>query len=417
MRDLLKLALRNATGNRRRMLVLGIFLLSTTFMVIMVWNLGDGICAAMRDSFIRGLTGHIQIRNAASTEGDIVAMGAGWDKLVPLSPETTAAVMTRAALPGLLEASVRIRTGGMLVSDRSQMVTLVTGVDPGSQRFRDSIDLLAGSVPARDGNGVLLTEKQARKLNAGVGDRIGILAQTVDGYTSDTALIVSGIVSIKGLSGFGFDVAFVSLGTARAVTSLPDGACTDLLLHLESPELTDRSIAGLRASLAAAGLEGAVKITRWEEMGTFIQGFFIFIRIILVGLMAFLLTIAVVLIVNLLLMTALDRFRDIGTLRALGFSRRQVQYLFLAEMAIVCLFFASLGALLAVALIFVLGLTGLPAFMPQLELAFGGKSLHFGINWLSIPLTMVLTVTASLAAAFVPARFASRMNPIKALQA
>jgi len=110
-------------------------------------------------------------------------------------------------------------------------------------------------------------------------------------------------------------------------------------------------------------------------------------------------------IVNTLTMNVVERVREIGILRAAGMTRDQVWRSVVVEAGVLGL----AGALLGIALGLVVG--GL-----MVVLAGGRVDVGAGIPWPIIGLALVLGVVVAMLAAAYPARLASRLSIVRAVQ-
>ena len=108
-------------------------------------------------------------------------------------------------------------------------------------------------------------------------------------------------------------------------------------------------------------------------------------------------------ILTMMWITVGERTGEIGLLRALGATSRQVLLLFLAEAVVLSLFGGALGLGLGLAVIFAAG-----AFVPGLPL---GIPLEFVVA------AVVVSVTTGLLSGVLPARRAAALDPIEALRA
>lgn len=108
-------------------------------------------------------------------------------------------------------------------------------------------------------------------------------------------------------------------------------------------------------------------------------------------------------IVNTLTMGVVERVREIGVLRAIGMSRRQVMRMVVVEATILGIVGVVLGAL-----------AGLAAGAMLLQLG-GGFGHPGGLPWLSIGIAAVLGLVLPAFAAIYPARMASRVSIVEAL--
>jgi putative ABC transport system permease protein len=108
--------------------------------------------------------------------------------------------------------------------------------------------------------------------------------------------------------------------------------------------------------------------------------------------------------VNTLALSVLERTRELGMLRAIGMSRRQVRRMIRHESVVTAL----IGAVLGIAV-------GL--FLARLAtVALSDEGLRFAVPVGSLVVFTVVAAVAGVLAAIGPARRASRLDVLKALQ-
>jgi putative ABC transport system permease protein len=107
-------------------------------------------------------------------------------------------------------------------------------------------------------------------------------------------------------------------------------------------------------------------------------------------------------IVNTLVLTVLERTRELGMLRAVGMSRRQVRRMIRHESIITALLGATFGIPLGVILALMVGAAI--------------KYAAFTVPWGTLIVFVIAAIIAGIVAAILPARRAGRLNVLKALQ-
>lgn len=128
------------------------------------------------------------------------------------------------------------------------------------------------------------------------------------------------------------------------------------------------------------------------------------IIVLIYALLALSILIAVFGVVNTLILTIHERTREIGMLRAIGTSKRQVRRMIRYESVIT----AMIGAIIGAAIGLVLAIVSVQAL--------SSEGLVLSIPYPLIVTLLLLAAVAGVAAAIAPARRASKINVIEALQ-
>ena len=305
----------------------------------------------------------------------------------PLSPAVQAAL---ARTDGVRTAS-GLRTGQARIDGED---VLLTAVDPGIGRAI-RFDWVRGSdaVPGqlgRDGAFVLRDWAEERGLD--VGSRLDVATPT--GET--LALRVRGVwEEPKG----GSPMGPVTVSHEAFARGFPQARNTFTFVEVDG-DATPAATARLERTLAAfpdARLQTRDEFTD-EQVGQLSQ---------LLGVLYALLGLSVVVslfgIVNTLVLAVFERTRELGMLRAIGMTRRQVRRMIRHESIVTALVGAALGV-------------GAGAFLAALiTQAFAEEGLAFALPLGSLALLVVAAVAVGMVAAILPARRASRLQILDAL--
>jgi hypothetical protein len=125
---------------------------------------------------------------------------------------------------------------------------------------------------------------------------------------------------------------------------------------------------------------------------------------LLYALLALSVIVSLVGIINTLVLTVFERTRELGMLRAVGMTRRQVRMMIRYESIVTSLMGAALGM--------VVGLF-LAALITH---ALSSSGIVFAVPWLQIVYFVLAALVVGVLAAVVPARRAARLNVLQALQ-
>jgi len=125
---------------------------------------------------------------------------------------------------------------------------------------------------------------------------------------------------------------------------------------------------------------------------------------VLYGLLGLSVIISLFGVVNTLVLSVFERTREIGMLRAVGMTRRQVRRMIRYESIVTALIGGALGIVVGV-------------FLAILTTqALSDQGIVLTIPWSTIGIFVIATILAGMLAAILPARRAARLNVLEALQ-
>lgn len=268
-----------------------------------------------------------------------------------------------------------------------------SAVDPATFGRQFNIGLRDGSIEAMADDGVLVQKDPAKDLNLKVGDPLTLTWQ--NGTTTNAK--VAGIFDDAGIVGNWV----VSIKTLEKAT--PTAAPRDTLVSAKLKDGADPVAARTGIEAAASGYPQV----RIEDQAEFRQrqiGQINQLLAIINGMLALAILIALLGIANTLALSVFERTRELGLLRAVGMSRRQMKRTIRWEAVIVAVF----GALLGIAIGTPLG-AALSSALPKTII--DGITVPFG----QLVTLLGVALVAGVVAAYFPARRAARMNVLDAI--
>ena len=327
---------------------------------------------------------------------------------------------TLEAVPGVLTASPGIETRVLAEHQHRILAPIVVGVDPARVgRLLPAVRLVDGRLDVT-GDGVLLGVDLAGALGVMVGDRI-LLHSPLNLIHPDELhlpeeLEVRGVFN-AGQREFDGDLVVASLGVARDLTGLQSGAYA-VHVKTDHPQDVHRFAACVAAVRAALG-EGFT-VQTWQEVDRELFSALAVEKNMMAILLMFICIVAIFCITNTLIVITVQKTDEIGLLKALGFSSRQVLWTFLLHGWIQCLIGALLG--IAAAFLVLANLQHLVEALARCGVQVFPKSIYMldHIPWRAMTAEVVqigLWVFAFCTlASLVPAWRASRLDPVQALR-
>ncbi len=310
---------------------------------------------------------------------------ANWQALLPLLEEMSnvAGVSPMVSGAGLAlrgEAVLSIALMGVELERYDRMIGLRSKVVSGTARLAPG-EAIVGRELAQD-------------LGVRVGDRL-----TVQTTTSSESLRVTALVDL-GVRDLNRRTVIVPLRAAQNLLALPGGA-TGLDVTLQDVWAAQSLAEALRSQFP-------YKIESWQESNAQLVSALNAQSVSTSIIRGVVLAVVVLGIASVLVVSVVQKQREIGILRAMGATRGQVLRLFLVQGAVVGAVGSAVGLLLAVLLIwafttFVRGSDGLPLFNITLPLA------------TAVRVALVATV-CGVVAAIAPARRAARLEPAQAIR-
>jgi putative ABC transport system permease protein len=296
---------------------------------------------------------------------------------------------TLASVPGV-EVVSSVRTDNVLVLGEEQPVA---GVDPATIAkvseltwARGSDDVLAGLA----GDRAVVHEDFAKEHDLGVGTRFGLttgqgkrLEVEVTGIFAEAAVPAPVAISVAA-----FDGSFARPQDAITFVNVRGDASA------AQTNALDRAVG--RFPDADVQTKSAYVQNRTGDFSTFLN--------VVYGLLALSVVVSLFGMVNTLVLSVFERTRELGMLRAVGMTRRQARRMVRHESVITALIGAALGMPLGV---FLAGLV---------TVALRDEGLKFSLPAATLVVFGLVAVTAGVLAAILPARRASRLNVLEALQ-
>ncbi|HET8939123.1 MAG TPA: FtsX-like permease family protein [Polyangiales bacterium] len=312
------------------------------------------------------------------------------------------------AVPGVVSAAPIIED---TVRDETHAVTLaLLGVDALADRklheyeaFADDIEIPDDIAFLNDPHALLITRAYAARFELRVGDELSLSSPG-----GSAIFTVRGLLSPKGAAGI-FSGELVVMDVYAAQLALARGRRFDRIDVVLEEQASPERI----AEQLTAALERKAAVSRPEQRTQEAEGLLASFKLALSITSLVAVFVGAFIVYNATAIAVAQRRREIGMLRAIGMSRNMLRWLFMGEAALVgalgCVTGLLFGLLLARASLSLVGET-----VSALYLKVQPHALE--VESSDLLLGAALGFIASMLAAWYPARRASQIDPVLAMQ-
>ena len=309
-----------------------------------------------------------------------------WDAVMRLAADT----------PEVVAVSPTVSGAGFALRGTASRAIALFGVDP--DRFRRIVDMDARIVRGRfeiSGTTTAIGIELAKDLGVGVGDKIRVA--TAQGR--DELLTIAGVFDMGNLD-LNRRWVFSTIKLAQSLLDLPGG--------VSSIDLTVVDIFGAQRIAERLRDQTGLKVESWMQTNSQLLAALKNQTVTNNLIRSFVAVIVAVGIASVLVVSVVQKQREIGILRAMGASRRRIMAVFLVQGAAYGLVGSLFGAGIAV------GLIGF--FSRIFRNADGTAIFNATVDPAMVLRVCALAVVVGLLAASLPARRAAKMDPVQAIR-
>lgn len=318
-------------------------------------------------------------------------------------------------MDGVAAYGQRVNFRGLISSAENSAGVQIFGVEPSREMELTSISgKLIEGVYLEDGDdwGILIGEGLAEDIESGVGDKLVMMIQALDGSIGAELFRVKGIFD----TGTPFDdsVVYVTVGAAQNILVM-GSAVTEVAIKVKEWDGLDPVVAALRANPATEGME----VLDWKEISPEVVQIIELQGAALLIILVIVFSIVALGVINTMLMSVMERTREFGVMMALGTKPGQIVALIVIE----AFFLGTLGLLFgftggfSAAWYFSIHGIDLSSFTEALEGYMPGELVMY--TTFSLKYTVISAVAVmltSLLSSLYPAYRAARLRPVEAIR-
>ncbi len=370
------------------------------------------ICLLVFDALKNGLH---QKMVATATETDLGSLqihagdyGANSISLSELKrPENVLAAL---ASLGLDNYARRLKTNGLILAGRKSAAVVLHGVVAEEEGRVTLVHrrIVSGKPPKAERE-IMVGEGLARSFGVGLGDELALMTKGVAGATVTRRLEITAIFA-TGVAAFDQSHIFMNLPALQSLLEAGD-MLSEIAVALPQPGLATKA-RELRDRLGSA-----YQVETWQEISPDLVQLISLNDTTMIILILIVFLIVAMGIANTMTTITFERFREFGTIAALGATPANLLALVIAEALALGLTASLIGSLIGGALCLYLGRHGidLTAFTSANQYFSNNHILHAVVDWRQVVLTNCFTLLTTVLAGILPAWTAARQNPVEAL--
>ncbi len=205
----------------------------------------------------------------------------------------------------------------------------------------------------------------------------------------------------------------ISVKREKKVLNLDEGAFNQITVKLKEGVNQNESVNKLNEVFASAKLDCRAK--PWQVTYKIIYDNIDLLQTVLQIFVYFIFFVAIIVIVNTLSMTAMERSNEIGMMRAVGAQKGFIAKMFIVETTLLTFFFGALGIIAGIVIVFFIASAEIPADTRMLQFLFCNETLQPVVNMKGIIKGVIQLAIVTLIAVIYPAILARRVIPLEAI--
>lgn len=399
----IKVAVRNITRHRLRSLLSISMIAGAVTAVILFQGFSSYSLAALKWIAAENQYGNMQI---ASSKYWSPGKEPRAERLFPLEELDE----LKSKMPEIERLSGRLSFFGLVSNGDLSVGAKVIGVDPvGEPKFSKSMRITEGrffeNEKARE---VVVGRLLAKQMNVKEGDNITILTNTIDGIMNAMDLTVSGLFS-AGIDEIDGQVIYMPLAVTQEIL---DTQSIDIaVLKFKELEMAEAKLSSINTELEKT--RPHLWARSWRDLAVLfrqVDKFYGVQNRLIEGILLALMFLG---ILNTVSMTVVERTGEIGTLRALGESRKDIVTQFVLESLMLSFIGIVCGILISVGCIRIVESVKIMTEMPGASTPF---QIKIFFQWSSAFYASFLASMTTVVATMIPALRASRLDIVEALR-
>ncbi len=319
MKLLIKLAWRNIWRNKRRSILTLAAVIFAVFMAIGMRGIQLGTYALNIKTAVELFSGYLQVQMKGYNDTPKLSLCFTEDKNLTSALKNT---------KGIESYSSRIYADGLISFKDNSRGVAIFGIEPDKEKkvttFVENVD--EGRFFSSDSsNEIVVGTQLLENLNAKIGDEIVLLAQGYDGSLGNQKYKIVGTVRL-GVQELESTVVFMGLKTAQSLLAMRNKVNVIAIKASDLSELKD-----IQNNLTSKIKNKDLTVLPWNKVNPELQQAIQLDNVSGILFLGILIVIVAFGILNTVLMSVTERFREFGVVLSIGMPQKKLTYLVYIE--------------------------------------------------------------------------------------
>ena len=382
------IALRHITERKFQSIfsILGVSIGVTVFIVSL--TVSNGLEKNMIDSLLT-LTPHITIK---SDYGNVIE-----------DYETKSAELKK--IDGVTAVIPKYSNQAIVKYKEMAKGVIANGIKAESASKDLKLKIIKGKNDISELNSILVGEEFSKEMGVDVGDEINI----VSAENKEIKLIIRGIFK-TGYYEYDSNLVILPLTTMQILSEKGE-AVTEMGINVKNPQKLENQLKSVNEKAAIFG-NNNLGIYSWSELNQNLLSAVKFEKFVLVAILSLLIMIACFAVSVILNMIVREKTKDIGILKSIGYSNKNIRRIFTIEGLVIGLSGMILASIMSPLVLLLLK----KMFKIFMKTTYYLEELPLYISMKEIVLIYIVTTVIVFLSTLYPAIKASRLKPVEALK-
>ncbi|MCP4217588.1 MAG: ABC transporter permease [bacterium] len=423
--NIFKFAWRNILRNKRRTLFTLSAVVFGLIAVVFARSFINGIAGSTGDALIKMQAGHIRL-----VEKEYLRL----ERILPrehLVKNTNELRKHIHQLPGVTSVREEVKFNVLLSNNDVNEPVLAIGIEPGEADkslelsklmvkgtyFGDSV-----GVDGKKGLSLIIGNRLAKKLKVTVGDELLLVTTDVNYSTYALPFRVAGLFQ-TGYANIDKHMLYIPLAKAREMLDCADSA-HEVLVYLEDKNTAPAGAETLRNAIAAGKKDIDTAVIPWQE-NEIIEGLLPIIAQVWGKILGLIMFIVALVILNTMLMSVMERYHEIGVMKAMGLKNGEIFSMVMVEAFYIGIIGSAIGGIFGSGLALWLEHTGIDIAKMmakdvwdkfEMPVPVIGRVMYPDFTVEILVQAIIFGVIMALCAVLYPALKSMKMKPVEAFR-